>query len=478
MNTILTRETAAEVEKELLAEQERRSAEDQLSRYAPYAVQREFHNAGSHARERLFMAGNRVGKTMCGCAELAFHLSGAYPDWWAGKRFDKPIRAWAAGVTSETTRDVLQSKLIGPPQRSSEWGRGMIPKALIGEVSHSRGIQNLIDTVSIRHVSGGWSTLQFKSYERGQEKWQGVALECVLLDEEPDLELYTEALTRTNETGGIVFMLFTPLRGVSGVVHRFIDEGHPDRAVITATINDAAHFSAEDRARIIASYPKHELDARTKGIPQLGSGRIFPISEEQITCERFKIPRHWPVLGAMDLGWDHPFAAVKLAWDRDHDAIYVTHAYRIREATPPIHVGAIRSWGATMPWAWPRDGRQETLAGAGISLARQYGALGLNMMHLHAQFEDDRNVSVEAGLMLMLTKMEAGKFWVFDDLRDWFSEFRLYHRKDGKVVKEGDDLLCATRYGVMMLRFAETGQPPVSRITPRHARASDGWMSS
>jgi hypothetical protein len=51
--------------------------------------------------------------------------------------------------------------------------------------------------------------------------------------------------------------------------------------------------------------------------------------------------------------------------------------------------------------------------------------------------------------------METGKFKVFSSLLDWFEEFRLFHRKDGKVVKEGDDLLAATRYGIMMLRFAE-----------------------
>ena len=55
--------------------------------------------------------------------------------------------------------------------------------------------------------------------------------------------------------------------------------------------------------------------------------------------------------------------------------------------------------------------------------------------------------------MAMLTRMETGKFKVFSPLLDWFEEFRLYHRKDGKVVKEGDDLLAATRYGVMMLRL-------------------------
>jgi hypothetical protein len=102
-----------------------------------------------------------------------------------------------------------------------------------------------------------------------------------------------------------------------------------------------------------------------------------------------------------------------------------------------------------------RDGRRETLEGAGIPLAEQYRAQGLNMLLDHAQF-DDGSASVEAGLMDMLTRMQTGRFKVFEELHDWWEEFRLFHRKDGKVVKEGDDLMAATRYAIMMLRFAST----------------------
>jgi hypothetical protein len=118
-----------EIERRLLAEKERRLAESKLAHYRPYPKQAAFHKAGASHRERLLMCANRFGKTMCGSAELAFHLTGDYPEWWNGKRFDKPVRAWAAGVTAETTRDVLQEKLIGPPFREAEWGTGMIPKA-------------------------------------------------------------------------------------------------------------------------------------------------------------------------------------------------------------------------------------------------------------------------------------------------------------------------------------------------------------
>ncbi len=154
---------------------------------------------------------------------MAMHLTGRYPEWWDGKRFDQPIKAWAAGVTSESTRDVVQDKLVGPPQRSEDWGTGFIPKDCIEDHSPSRGISDAIDTMSIAHVSGGYSTLQFKSYEKGREKWQGTALHVCWLDEEPPEDIYYEALTRTNETGGIVYLTFTPLMGMSNVVHRFLN---------------------------------------------------------------------------------------------------------------------------------------------------------------------------------------------------------------------------------------------------------------
>jgi len=151
----------------------------------------------------------------------------------------------------------------------------------------------------------------------------------------------------------------------------------------------------------------------------------------------------------MDFGWDHPFAAVEMVWDRDSDVTYVARCYRVRTATPVVHAGALRLWGRELPWAWPRDGRRETLEGAGLALANQYRAQGLNMLHLHAQYYD-KSVSVEAGIQDMLIRMESGRFKVFKHLNDWFEEFRLYHRKDGRVHKEGDDLMSATRYAVIL----------------------------
>jgi phage terminase large subunit-like protein len=298
--TEIPADKAAAILTSLEAEREQRRVENKLASYAPYPKQLAFHEAGNKYRERLLMASNRFGKTVCGAAEMAFHLTGQYPEWWQGKRFDKPVRAWAAGVTSETTRDVIQEKLLGPPFRESEWGTGMIPKSTLAGVVPARGVAGAIDTVTVRHVSGGHSTLQFKSYERGREKWMGAALEVVYLDEEPDASLYSEALTRTNETGGIVFCNFTPLLGVSEVVRRFLyDKSSLDRIVINATIDDVPHFSEADKQRIADSYSEHEREARLRGIPTMGSGRVFVHSEEKLLVDPFRKPTHWTVLGGL-----------------------------------------------------------------------------------------------------------------------------------------------------------------------------------
>jgi phage terminase large subunit-like protein len=436
----------------LEAEKSRRLTENRLAYYRPYEKQLAFHNAGAKHRERLMCAGNQLGKTLAGGFEAAMHAHGKYPDWWCGYRFDGPTVGWCCGVSGEVVRDTVQRVMLG---RAGAIGTGAIPKAAILEVVTARGIADLVGTIKVQHVSGGVSLIGLKSYLAGREAFQGETLDWAWADEECDSGIYTELLTRTNIGNKPVFMTFTPLLGVSEVVRRFLHEKSPDRHTTFMAIDDVTHYTPEEKQRIIDSYPKHELEARTKGVPILGSGRIFPLEEPKIAIEHRDFPNHWPRIGGMDFGWDHPFAAVELVWDRDTDTVYVARCHRLKESTPIEHAAALRSWGKDLRWAWPRDGKRETLEGAGIALAEQYRDHGLNMLPEHAQFEDG-SVSVEAGLMAMLDRMRTGKLKVFKEHLDWWEEFRLYHRKDGKVVKEGDDLMCATRYALMMLRHAST----------------------
>lgn len=434
---------------ELLQLKKRRQDRNRLAAYRPYSKQKQFHAAGLKYRERLLRAGNQLGKTFAGAAEMAYHLTGLYPDWWQGRRFDKAVRAWAGGKSSIDVRDGVAFLLLGPPL---DRGTGLIPGDKLIDVAPARGVADGVDNITVQHISGEASSLTFKTYDQGRERWQGATLDLLWLDEEPPADIYSEGLTRTNATGGMVYMTFTPLLGMSEVVRRFLTEQSDDRSDTNMTIEDALHIPAEQRAKIIASYPAHERDARTKGTPILGSGRIFPIAEEDISIAPFRTPAYWPKLGAMDFGWDHPFAAVELTFDPETDVIYVSKAYRSRQETPIMHAAALKAWGKWIPWAWPHDGLQHD-KGSGEQLAKQYDNHGLNMMGNRATFSDGSN-GVEAGLMEMLDRMQTGRIKVFSNLNEWFEEFRLYHRKDGKVVKEADDLMSATRYGMMMIRHA------------------------
>ncbi len=445
---------------------------NQLFRYRPYPKQFQFHSAGGDAgiKDRLLIAGNQLGKTLSASRETAMHLTGLYPAWWPGCKFRRPTSGWAASLTSQGTRDTVQRLLLGPPGR---FGTGAIPKKSIIDVKKAtHGVADAVETITVRHEpTGGVSRLTLKTYDQGRERWQGDTLNFVWFDEEPPMDIFVEGSTRTNATGGITYMTFTPLLGMSDVVRMFIADKKPGTHVTTMTIEDALHFTPAERAAVIARYPAHERDARARGIPLLGSGRIFPFEDELLAEPPLQIPVFWPRIVGTDFGYGHPTAAVWIAWDRDSDVAHIYDCYRRKEATPVVHSSVIRSRGVWIPCAWPHDGENRDGRGSGETLAQQYRDLGCNMLKAKAthapargQKEGDGGNSLEAGLTMMFDRIQLGKLKVAKHLTDWWEEFRMYHRKDGLVVKEMDDLMSATRVALMMLRFAKT------REAPREAR--------
>ena len=189
-------------------------------RRALYPKHLQFFAAGRIHQERCMMAANRVGKTVAGGYETALHLTGRYPDWWEGRRFAGPIEAWVAGDTAETTRDIVQAALMGPP---AEPGTGLVPPdAIVGEPSRRSGVTGAFDTARIAHASGGISLLGFKSYDQGRRKFQATAKHVVWLDEEPPADVYDECMLRLMTTDGLMLCTFTPLNGQTEIVLRFM----------------------------------------------------------------------------------------------------------------------------------------------------------------------------------------------------------------------------------------------------------------
>lgn len=412
-----------------------------------------FLNAGADHSERAFIAANRSGKTRTGSYEMEKHLTGDYPEWWQGRRFNNPIEAWAAGITNQSTKEILQQELLGD---INDIGSGMIPKHLIATkpdgsfmITRKAGVPDAVETVYVKHVSGGLSKLTFKSYEQKAESFQGTKKQVVWLDEEPkDPKIYSECLTRLMDkhNPGIIYCTFTPLFGMSDVVNAFLPEGifpkdgldsnNPDKFVTNVTWDDVPHISEQQKAQFLRAYTPAEREARSKGIPSLGSGAVYPYLEDDIIVEPFAIPDWWPRGYGLDVGWNRT-AAVWGAKDPDTGTIYLYSEHYMGHERIPVHASAIKGRGEWMIGAADPDGVNPA---DGTKMFELYEAEGLLLVKA-----DKR--SVEAGIAKICAMFEAGQLKIFNTLANWVKEKRAYNRDDdGKVVKKNDHLMDAMRY--------------------------------
>lgn len=425
--------------------------------------QLDFHNAGADHQERMLMAANRPGKSLVAAMEVAFHMTGDYPDWWKGKRFDKPVYVWTASPTNESSRDVCQKYLLGGTDPETI-GTGCIPYEKIAAKPRMRqcGVGNVVDEFRVKHKSGGYSICNLKSYEQGWRKFQGTEPHIVWLDEEPEdasdqKRIYSECLTRLLTSHGIMMVTFTPLLGQTQIVEHFM-QGGEGVWLETATWEDAPHLKKEERERLKQSYPSYEVEARTQGVPMLGEGRIFDTPEEDIRIEPFDIPPHYARIIGLDFGLDHPTAAAFCAWDRDRDVFYVYDIYRKDERDTLYHAEAIRRRGDDwIPVAWPHDGAQREKS-SGKQLQQIYKDHGLNMLGRSARYDNDVGGAQPQWPIIseIQERCATDRLKVFSTCTEFFEEYRQYHTKDGKIVSRNDDALKAMFYALMMKRFAAT----------------------
>jgi phage terminase large subunit-like protein len=465
---------------------ERQNLQEHLyfNSYKPNEKQLAFHATGLVAKERAFFAGNRCGKTLCTSAEWCMHLTGNYPEWWNGYRYDRHINIWVAGVTNAETAQSLKTYYIGDVGKE-----GFIHSSLIVKQDKQKHLYY------IQHSSGGISKLRFKSYEQRGGAWQAETLDGIHLDEEPPSEIYSEAITRTVSTSpthhGMVTASLTPLCGVTHFMLQYMerivcdDNGNElesrqvsptevlnSRVYILASHEESPHITPEESARILSAYSPHEREARTKGIPSMGSGLIYPVLDSELLVSPFQIPDHWPRCFGMDFGW-HNTAAVFMAHDQDNDVVYLCGEYLAGHLTPDKHAYELIKQGANwMPGAYD---------GAGEGALQDDGA---NLVDLYAQSgirnwtpADKR--SVGKGIYTVLQRMETGKLKIFSTLTKLMTEKRMYIRdKEGKIKKGNDHLMDAMRYGVVTgLPLARVKNSTLKKLQiPVHGSSSGSWM--
>jgi hypothetical protein len=212
------------------------------------------------------------------------------------------------------------------------------------------------------------------------------------------------------------------------------------RLCVQCTWDEVPHLTAETKKQLLDDMSPHLREARSKGIPMLGAGVIYPVPESIVLCDPFELPEFWPRAYGMDVGWNRT-AAIWGAWDQSSDTIYLYSEHYMGQAAPSVHASAIKARGA-----WITGAIDPASAGAsqvdGRQLRGEYTKEGLTLV--------DAENAVEAGIHAVYQRLVSGRLKVFRTLRNWTSEFRIYRRDEkGKVVKESDHLMDATKYLVM-----------------------------
>ena len=425
-----------------------------------YAKHTECFAAGKMAAFRCVLGSNRSGKSEgIGAYETALHLTGDYPAWWVGHRFNRPIRALCVASDTDQLRKSVQRKLFG-----KDWGTGMIRAHLLPreEARVWGGTAGVILFAKVRHKSGGFSELSFGTYEQGREAFEAFELDWAWEDEEPPQEIHNEIMVRTMkseqldiiESDSRVIYTYTPLKGMTELTIDVLARqaaNDPNVHVTNITWDDVPHLSESAKALLLSNTPKYLRDVRSKGIPAAGEGRIYQFAEEDIKCDPVigGIPKHWKWVAGFDVGF-YNTAAVFFAIDPDLDVWYAVSEYcdggmdensgqvidHTIHATRLIQRSKALS-GFVMPFV---GDCAELEKSNGKSYQKLYAECGLTI-----KLPDK---SVFAGLASVQTRLAAGTLKIYSTCTGLLKEISQYSQDKGKPIKVNDHRVDSVRYGV------------------------------
>ena len=463
---------------------------NQLKYFRPFEHQRKFFETYQHPR-RGILAANRIGKTVSTCYETAMHLTGLYPDWWLGYRYDHPITAMVAGEGWSQVAMVLQNELLGTQDVKirEQLGTGAIPKTcIIADTMRNDGANCM--GVEILHVTGGKSYLLFANYTQEVRQMQGFKLNLAVFDEQPPDDFFSEIVTRTATTQGKILCSFTPLKGLNGLVSKFWNKeaGYDFIRVAWDDVPEydpwgEAFLLAETRRQLERDYLPHEREARIAGKPVMGQGAVFQIrSWPTYKTGDFnfrELPNIHRVI-ALDLGLVNDRTVISLMyWDpyeREawlHRQICVAG---IEEANPTNYINHLmRPEVFGTPIVLPPDGgTQGRYTMSALSIRELFEQYELNVWERPIMNPPDaqgRTTNHKAyGINVMRQMLEAGTFHVNENCVDFLKEAQNYYVDPQGRFSDPDDTIDSARYALLgcLNDIAE----PWDNRTPRQRMAA------
>lgn len=463
---------------------------NQLEYFRPFQHQLKFFATGASPR-RGILAANRIGKTVSTCFETACHLTGKYPEWWNGKRFDKPITAFVAGEGWEQVARVLQEELLGTKdvKLSTQLGTGMIPRRCIVTDTMRNDGANCIG-VEIRHVSGRNSYLLFGNYTQEVRNLQGFKLDLVVFDEQPPDDVFSELVTRTATTRGQILCSFTPLKGLNGLVSKFWnrEEGYE---FIRVAWDDVPEYDPwhepfllnETRRQLERDYLPHEREARIAGKPVMGQGAVFQLRNYPTYKTgdfNFKEMNDIHRVIALDLGLINDRTVISLMYWQPEEREAWLHTQivvkGIEEANPMNYINHLtRPEVFGTPIVLPADASTRgRYTMSSLSIRELFQEYGLNVYEKPIMNPPDGEGKVtnhkSFGVNVMRQMLEIGTLHVNENCVEFLRECSNYFVDERGKFSDPDDCIDSCRYALLAC-LNDIAEPYDGRTAQQRMRA-------
>lgn len=442
---------------------------NQLKYFKPFNHQLKFFATG-HSERRGILAANRIGKTVSTCYEAAMHLTGIYPEWWNGYRFDKAITCMVAGEGWSQVALVLQNELLGTQdvKITENIGSGAIPRDSIITSTMRNDGANCIG-VEVKHVSGSKSYLLFANYTQEVRQLQGFKLNLAIFDEQPPDDFFSEIVTRTATTQGKVLCSFTPLKGLNGLVSKFWnkEEGYE---FIRVSWDDCPEYDPwgmpfllnETRKQLERDYLPHERDARIAGKPVMGKGAVFQI-------------RQWPTyktgdydfagmqnihrIIALDLGLVNDKTVISLMYWDPYERTAFLHkqlvVQGVEEAVPTQYVNhLLRPEVFGTPIVLPADASTKgryTMSSSSIRELFENYELNVHEKPIMNPPDSEGRVTNHKsyGINQMRQMLEVGSLMINENCTNFLSEAQNYFVDEKGRFSDPDDCIDSARYALL-----------------------------